>query len=141
MVRRRVASGDWDGTLFYRTASHNFSASYSAVVAAPAGSDWALLEWDMTGISDWMSSTITGLRFDLEQNTAGATTPVTDIQWIALGNPNASGASVASQMTASSTIGGTSYAAATVMIDANGHIGGTRLASDGTTSSFVVVAD
>jgi hypothetical protein len=39
------------------------------------------------------------------------------------------------------TIGGKSYAAATVMVDADGRIGGTRLSSDGTTSSFVVVAD
>lgn len=54
---------------------------------------------------------------------------------------NAGTASATQQLTAGTTIGGAAYAAATVMVDANGHIGGTRLASDGTTSSFAIVAD
>lgn len=52
-----------------------------------------------------------------------------------------SSASATQQLTAGTTIGGTAYAAATTMVDANGRIGGTRLASNGTVSSFTVVAD
>lgn len=50
-------------------------------------------------------------------------------------------ASAVQQLTAGTTIGGTAYAAATTMVDANGHIGGTRLASDGSTSNFTVSAN
>jgi hypothetical protein len=130
----------WDGTLYWTTSAHGFSASYSSVAAQPSGaaSDWVVVEWDLSGNSDWTSSVITSLRFDFD-NANGS---VIDVRWIMLGNrddPN--GASATQQLTAGTTIGGSAYAAATVMVDANGHIGGTRLASDGTTSSFAIVAD
>lgn len=50
-------------------------------------------------------------------------------------------ASATQSLTAGTTINGTAYAAATTMVDANGRIGGTRLASNGAVSSFTVVAD
>jgi len=50
-------------------------------------------------------------------------------------------ATATQQLTAGTNINGTAYAAATTMVDANGRIGGTRLASNGAVSSFTVVAD
>jgi len=53
----------------------------------------------------------------------------------------AQSASATQSLTAGTTINGIAYAAATTMVDANGRIGGTRLASNGAVSSFTVVAD
>ena len=50
-------------------------------------------------------------------------------------------ASAVQQLTTNVSTGGKTYAQATTLVDANGRIAGTRLASDGSTTSFDVLAD
>lgn len=83
---RRVAGSAWQGTLYYSTAGHGYSESFKRDVPQPASwSGWHILEWDMealtAGGSDWTSSTITSLRFDL----GNSPSDVFDIDWISVG--------------------------------------------------------
>lgn len=83
-VRRTSGSGAWDGTVFYSTGSHSFSASYYKQVADPGvlNDEWVEIAWDMSALdaggSDWTSSTITGIRLDL----AGNNTDVYEVDWV-----------------------------------------------------------
>jgi hypothetical protein len=128
----------WNGFMYWANSSHGFSANYAASIPQPPDNNWFIAEINLSGISDWITSTITQVRFDFDTGPSNV-----DIQWISFGNRNDPGGSATAvqQLTVGTTIGGTAYAAASVMVDANGRIGGTRLASDGTVSSFAVVAD
>lgn len=68
-VTRKAGSG-WDGTLFFGTSGHSFSASFKEVISDTTITDTpVILEWDMevltTGADNWITSTIDKLRFDL----------------------------------------------------------------------------
>lgn len=86
-VRRNGGTGTWEGRLFYSTAGHGNSGSYTKVIAAPTDPDkWTVLEWDMsaltTGGTDWMTSTITGLRLDLVSDVGSSW----EFDWISSGS-------------------------------------------------------
>lgn len=137
-VGSTVVSMDFYGTSGYLSSivavDNNPSATYHRITAtgvAPAGTTYYLMS---VSVSDGSQvAEVDFKRIKVERGTV-ATAYSPDTTSIA-------NASAVQQLTAGTTIGGSAYAAATVMVDANGHIGGTRLASDGTTSSFVVVAD
>ncbi len=68
-IKRTTGTG-WDGTCYYKTAGHGYSASYKKKMSEPADlSDWTIVSWDMTdltaGGTDWVDNTIIGLRLDL----------------------------------------------------------------------------
>lgn len=86
------SSTSWNGTLYYKTASHGFSSSYKLTIVNPdiAVDEIASLDWDMSAVPDWLASNILNLRLDL----GAATDDVFEIDWIAIGR-NAPGASVA----------------------------------------------
>jgi hypothetical protein len=94
---KRLAGSGWDGTVFYSTAGHGFSALYCKTIPAPswAVGDTVVLEWDMSALtaggSDWLSNTITQIRLDLGASAADQYS----VDWAAVGR-NAPGASQAS---------------------------------------------
>ncbi len=72
-----------DPFIFWVTPNHWFVGEYAAageVVETLAGG-WHIVEWDLTGNTDWNSSLITRLRFDLTSTNGG----LVDVEWIALG--------------------------------------------------------
>lgn len=100
ITRRAGAVGDWDGRVFYSTASHGQSSSYYKTIANPnlAVGQTAVVEWDMSALTaggtDWVSNIITSIRLDFG-NTSGG---VFDVDWIAIGRlgPSASSKAVES---------------------------------------------
>jgi|GEM_PF-1489341 hypothetical protein len=71
------SSGGFDGTLFYTTSGHGYSASHRKTIAAnPALNVRTTLTFDMAALTaggaDWTSSTITAIRLDLDANGGGA---------------------------------------------------------------------
>jgi hypothetical protein len=63
---KRLAGSAWDGKIYYTTASHGDSETYRVQIAdGTATNEWRILEWDMSSLSDWTSSTILGIRIDL----------------------------------------------------------------------------
>ncbi|MCO7055083.1 phage tail tip fiber protein [Pseudomonas juntendi] len=86
ITRRAGAASDWDGKLFYSTASHGWGNYYKqAVNPSLAVGQTAVVEWDMAALTaggtDWVSSVITQLRLDLSNTSGGAF----DVDWIAVG--------------------------------------------------------
>ena len=81
MVVRRLDTGtDWTGVLQYSTAAHGYSSAYQAAVAVPSSfGAFQTLVWDMSGITDWTTSTITGLEFALS-NATGDSFEIQSIQ-------------------------------------------------------------
>lgn len=100
ITRRAGAPADWDGRVFYSTASHGQSSSYFKSIANPnlAVGQTAVVEWDMSALTaggtDWVSNIITSIRLDFG-NTSGG---VFDVDWIAIGRlgPSASSKAVES---------------------------------------------
>lgn len=144
---KRTAGSGWQGQLFYSTAGHGFSGSYVATITPDPGlGDWYVLEWDMVTISDWMSNTITSIRFDL-----GTTaTDVFQIDWISIGSriPGVDGSSFATVQTQSSTTAtdvGNIKAQWAIKTTVNGYVSGIALVNDlingNPTSSFAVQAN
>lgn len=87
-LRCLTQDATWDGTIFYQTAGHGYSASYYKTIPQPPGwasGDWLVAEWDLTALtaggSDWTASTITALRMDL-----AAQAVTVEVDWIALGD-------------------------------------------------------
>lgn len=85
---RRTAGSGWDGKLYYGTAGHGYSESYHKRIDTDPTTnvgEWVVVEWDMealtAGGTDWVSSTITSLRFDL----GAATGSNFEIDWISIG--------------------------------------------------------
>lgn len=140
MIRIRDAGYTWQGQLYWGNTNHSgFSESYTAFAPDPGAGKWVMVEWDVSGISDWTGATTTSIRLDLQNS---ANTHV-DVAWVAIGlkSDAVSKAQATQTFQAQVNADGTAYAQAAVLVDASGHIGGTRLASDGTTSSFDIVAD
>lgn len=86
-IRRSGGTGTWEGRMFYSTAGHGNTGSFTKTITAPSEPDkWTIVEWDMSALTaggtDWMVSTITGLRLDLVSD-AGSTW---QIDWIASGS-------------------------------------------------------
>ncbi|WP_256220435.1 DUF1983 domain-containing protein, partial [Pseudomonas sp. TJI-51] len=86
ITRRAGAASDWDGKVFYSTASHGQGNYYKqAVNPNLAVGQTAVIEWDMAALTaggaDWVSSVITQLRLDLSNTSGGAF----DVDWIAVG--------------------------------------------------------
>ena len=87
ITRRAGAASDWDGSLYYETASHGFSANYRGAIANPnlAVGQSAIIECDLAALAaggtDWVTSTITRVRLDLGTNSGGSL----EIDWIAVG--------------------------------------------------------
>ena len=77
LTRSAPTLGGWDGSLYWATSGHGWSGSYRAfaVQGEPAFGTTTTLVFDMpnaaAGASDWMASTITGLRFDLDSTSGG----------------------------------------------------------------------
>ena len=85
-VRRTIGGGTWEGSVFYATGGHPFSGSFRKDIAEPTLplGEWQTLTWDMSnltiGSTDWTSSTIAKLRFDLVSDAAGKF----EIDWIVI---------------------------------------------------------
>lgn len=83
---RRVGGSGWSGTVYYGTPGHGEAYSYRKDMPNPIVPDtYVLLEWDMANLtaggSDWKTSTITYLRFDL----GSTASDVFEIDWISVG--------------------------------------------------------
>ncbi len=74
-------AGIWEGALRYRDAATGYTLGVLAV-ADPAFvlGEWVVMEWDLSSDATWLSSTITGLRFDLVNNSTGA--PVFEVAYV-----------------------------------------------------------
>ena len=83
---RRVGGSGWSGIVYYGTPGHGEAYSYRKEMPNPLVPDtYVLLEWDMANLtaggSDWKTSTITYIRFDL----GSTTSDVFEIDWISVG--------------------------------------------------------
>ena len=83
---RRVGGSGWSGTVYYGTPGHGEAYSYRKEMPNHLVPDtYVLLEWDMANLtaggSDWKTSTITYLRFDL----GSTASDVFEIDWISIG--------------------------------------------------------
>ena len=76
-LRQTIGGGTWEGTCFYQTSGHGFSASFEKTIPDPnlSLSEWTVLTWDMsdltTGGSDWVNNTIEAIRLDFLSDAAG----------------------------------------------------------------------
>lgn len=66
---RRTGGATWDGSVFYTTASHPESESYKNIMTEPVwDGSWKEITINMSSLvaggTDWVSNTITGIRFD-----------------------------------------------------------------------------
>lgn len=82
----RTNAGAWQGQVYYTTAGHDVSESYTkAIPDTTVIGEWVILEWDMAkltaGGADWTSSTITKIRIDL----GSANGVQFSVDWIAIG--------------------------------------------------------
>lgn len=144
-VKRTGGSG-WQGTLYYATSGHGFSQSYQSTLSADPGlADWYVIEWDMSGITDWKSNTITQLRVDLGTTTSD----VFMIDWLSVGSRLAgvdgySFATVQTQASTSATDVNNIKAQWAIKTNVNGYVSGIALVNDlingNPTSSFAVQA-
>lgn len=86
-ARPLAASPTWDGTIYYETSGHGFSASYRKTLANPGlvQNEWRVFEWDMRALSaggtDWITNTITRIRLDLANSQQDW-----EVDWIAVGS-------------------------------------------------------
>jgi hypothetical protein len=106
-LRRTSGSGAWEGILYYSTAGHSWVGThYKSVLNPNTLTNWHILEFDMTSLTaggtDWISNTITGLRFDITQQI----NDVWEIDWIVVGKHGAAtngatfGVNIGGQITA-----------------------------------------
>jgi hypothetical protein len=80
-----VAGKGWEGfnfNVYYSTGGHAFSSSYRKGVDITEDGKWHVASLDMSALdaggTDWITNTITGIRFDLGYNNGF----VVDIAWI-----------------------------------------------------------
>jgi hypothetical protein len=79
IVRARVMrlnGSDWQGALFYVTSGHGISGSFfKSIPDTTILNKWVTLEWNMADLTaggdDWITSTITQLRFDFGVGAVG----------------------------------------------------------------------
>ena len=75
-VKQTQGGGTWEGKCYYSTAGHGFSDLHYKQIADPGLSlnVWKTLTWDMSdltvGGTDWVNSTVTGIRFDVVSDNA-----------------------------------------------------------------------
>ena len=75
-VKQTQGGGTWEGRCYFSTAGHGMSDLYYKQIADPSLSlnVWKTLTWDMSSLTvggtDWIDSTITGIRFDLVSDNA-----------------------------------------------------------------------
>jgi len=77
-LTRQKSSARWDGSLFYTTSVHGESADFHAKPlrgANPVRGETTIMVYDMANLKkggdDWISSSISGLRLDLDDSTDG----------------------------------------------------------------------
>jgi hypothetical protein len=77
-LTREKAGAKWDGSLFYTTAGHGEAAGFHAKPvrgANPAVGETTIMVYDMAnpkkGGDDWVTSTISSLRLDLDDSADG----------------------------------------------------------------------
>lgn len=143
---KRTAGSGWDGILYYSTSGHGFSSSYNAQITPDPGlGDWYILEWDLSGISDWKANTITQIRIDLGSVSGDAFL----VDWVSVGSRLAgvdgySFASVQTQASTSATDVNNIKAQWAIKTNVNGYVSGIALVNDlingNPTSSFAVQA-
>jgi len=85
---KRIVGTSWQGTCYYGTSGHRYSASYKKTITnITVTNEFVVLEWDMsdltTGDADWVDNTIIEIRFDLA---AGGIGDAFEIDWIAVGS-------------------------------------------------------
>jgi hypothetical protein len=86
---RRLAGSGWDGYCYYTTSGHTtYTGSYYRKVLpdpTTVTGEWVIVEWDMTALTaggtDWVSSTITGIRLDFGNVSADSF----EVDWVAVG--------------------------------------------------------
>jgi hypothetical protein len=83
---KRLAGTGWDGRMFYKTATHGYVAGYNkSTPNSTVLNQWVVLEWDMAALTaggtDWVNSTITGLRIDLGTVSGDSF----EIDWLTIG--------------------------------------------------------
>lgn len=79
---KRLAGSGWDGKIYYNTSGHGESETYMKQVAdGTITNEWRILEWDMSSLSDWTSSTIINFRIDLGSTASDQFL----IDWISVG--------------------------------------------------------
>jgi hypothetical protein len=89
---KRLAGTGWIGNLFYSTSGHGLTAPYGKNVPVPAVfgvGDIAIIDFDMSLVTDWTSNIITQIRLDL-----GSTGDIFAVDWVAIGR-NAPASAVA----------------------------------------------
>lgn len=147
-VRRISGTGVWEGRVYYSTASHTYTSTYTKQIAQPEDvSAWNELEWDMAALTaggnDYVSNTITGLRLDLVSDATSSW----EIDWIGAGEATVTPTmvSIRQESTVRAQQTGELYASYTVKIDNNGYVSGFGMASTTNTgtpsSTFAIRAD
>jgi predicted phage tail protein/uncharacterized coiled-coil protein SlyX len=127
ITRRTNTTTDWIGAMYYATAGHGVSSSYYKIAANPnlAANQSAIVEWDMStltaGGTDWTTSLINTIRFDLGKNTDS----VFDIDWVVVGRkgPGASSQALASLSSTVTQQGATLTSQASQITNLNATVG------------------
>lgn len=85
-LRRISGTAGWDGSLYYETDSHGYSASFRKINSNDnVFEDWHVVEWDLENLTyggtDWIDNTIKRIRIDIVQNPGD----VWEVDWVAVG--------------------------------------------------------
>jgi hypothetical protein len=146
---KRTGGSAWQGELYYSTTTRSgFSESYAITITPDPGlTDWYVLEWDMSSLSDWKSGTINQIRIDL----GASSSDIFQIDWIAVGSrlagsvDGSSFATVQTQSSTSATDITNIKAQWAIKTNVNGYVSGIALVNDlingNPTSSFAVQAN
>lgn len=96
MRMRRVAGANpinWDGALYYRTASRGFDGNFQKTIGKPTRIDngWFVAEWDMeyltVGLQDWVEGpNVIQFRIDLDHGAGPSIGTEYEIDWITVGS-------------------------------------------------------
>lgn len=144
---KRTGGSGWTGNLLYTTSGHGFSSSYQATLTPdPQLTDWYIIEWDLSGINDWKTNTITKIRIDL----GASSSDIFQVDWVSIGSRLAGGvdgmsfATVQTQASTSATDINNIKAQWAIKTNVNGYVSGIALVNDlingNPTSSFAVQA-
>jgi len=84
-ARIKLISGSFDGTVYYATAGHGYSASYRKIISPPPTGVWTEVEFDMrnltAGGTDYLDNIITSIRLDFGGSLDGQVA----VDWISFG--------------------------------------------------------
>lgn len=128
ITRRAGAVTDWDGILYYSTASHGWTSGYYLRVPNPnlAIGQSAVVEWDMSSLTvggtDWINSTIQRIRIDFGATSGGSF----EVDWVAVGRvaPSASSGALDSLSSTVTQQGSTISAQASSLSSLSTTVGG-----------------